>query len=220
MAMGAVSCAGTGENNNKQITYQADTVIIPAGSPILSKLRLETIAKEPFSSEFRTVGTVQAETGHYAEVGVPFDGRIMRARVGLGSRVGAGQVLFEVSSPEFLETCKLYFQSQSNYEKSRSDYQRKKTLQASGIISQKELNEAFTEAENARQEKEYAESAIRVYGMNPVSVKMGQPMKIVAPISGEIVKCGLISGEKRSDIPVTQDRRFDIFDGKGGIRRI
>ena len=118
----------------------------------------------------------------------------MRARVGLGSRVGAGQVLFEVSSPEFLETCKRYFQSQSNYEKLRSDYQRKKTLQASGIISQKELNEAFTEAENARQEKEYAESAIRVYGMNPASVKMGQPMKIVAPISGEIVKCGLTPG--------------------------
>lgn len=189
-----VSCTGQGEKKTEEISYQTDTVTVSDGSPILSRLKLETISSEPFSSEFRTVGTVQAESGRYAEVGVPFDGRITASKVRIGSRVKAGDTLFEMSSPEFLETSKSYFQSVRTYEKALAAYMRKQSLQASGLVSQRELDEAFTESENARQDKECAESAIRVYGMDPSGLTMGEPMKIVAPISGEIVSYSLTPG--------------------------
>lgn len=188
------SCKGTGEKTIVETTYQGDTVTVAAGSPILSRISTATLAKEPFSSEFRTVGTVQAEMGHYAEVGVPFDGRITTSKVMLGSRVRAGQTLFEVSSPDFFEASKEYFQHLLNYETAKSAYERKKALQASGVVSARELEEAFAEAESARQEKAASEATFKAYGMDPSRMEPGQAMRIVAPISGEVVRCNITQG--------------------------
>ena len=188
------SCKESGEKTKQEITYQGDTVTVSADSPILSRISTEILVKEPFSSEFRTVGTVQAEMGHYAEVGVPFDGRITTSKVMLGSRVHAGQTLFEVSSPDFFEASKQYFQNLRLYETAKSSYERKKALQEAGVVSSRELEEAYTEAENARQEKSASEAAFRAYGMDPSGMEPGQAMRVVAPISGEVVRCNIIPG--------------------------
>ena len=189
-----ISCKDAGEKNVAEIVYKGDTVMVDTSSPILTKIKTEVLKEEPFCSEFRTVGTIQAETGNYAEVGVPFDGRITSAKVMLGSHVRAGQTLLEVSSPEFFEASKLYFQNLRLYETAQSAYQRKKALQESGVVSQRELEEAFATAEAALQEKTAAEAAFKAYGMNPAHLELGQAMPIVAPISGEVVRCNITPG--------------------------
>ena len=188
------SCKGGDEKNVAEITYQGDTVIVDPLSPIFSKLSTKVLKTEQFSSEFRTVGTVKAETGKYAEVGVPFDGRITEAKIMLGSRVRSGQTLFEMSSPEFFEAGKLYFQNLRTYETAKSSYERKKALQEAGVVSLRELEDAYTEAENAFQEKAASEAVFTAYGIDPAGVTPGQAMKIVAPISGEVVLCDIIPG--------------------------
>lgn len=188
------ACKGGGEKAIEEITCQGDTVSVNATSPILSRIRTGVIKPEPFSSEFRTVGTVRAETGKYAEVGVPFDGRITEAKTMLGSSVRSGQTLFEVSSPDFFEASKLYFQNLRKYETAKSSYERKKALQDAGVVSLKDLEDAFTEAENAYQEKAASEAVFTAYGIDPVNMAPGQPMKIVAPISGEVVRCNITPG--------------------------
>lgn len=182
------SCGGSEEQPTAEVRYEGHVVIVDTLSPILTKLQTQTLQLRPFSSEFRTVGTVQAETGKFAEVNLPFDGRVIRQHVSLGARVRAGQTLFEVSSPDFLEASKEYFQNQQNYDKARADYERKQVLAQHGIASQKELEESFAELENARHDKEYSAAALRVYGTDPATVRMGQPMTIVSPISGEVVR--------------------------------
>lgn len=188
------SCNSAEQGTTEEIKYRGDTVVVNAGSPILSKISISTLALESFSSEFRTVGTVQAEMGHYAEVGVPFDGRITTSKVMLGSRVRAGQTLFEVSSPEFFEASKQYFQNLRSYETAKSSYERKKALKDAGVVSLRELEEAYTEAENARHEKEASQAAFKAYGIDPSTMKPGEPMRIVAPISGEVVRCNITTG--------------------------
>lgn len=188
------SCKGGGDNNNEEISYKGDTVTVNAASPILTKITTKVLEKEAFSSELRTVGTVQAETGRYAEAGVPFDGRITKSEVMLGSRVRAGQTMFEMSSPEFFEAAKIYFQNKGSYKIAKSSYERKKALREAGVVSVRELEEAFAAAENALQEKNASEAAFRAYGMDPARIKSGQAMQVVAPISGEVVRCNITPG--------------------------
>lgn len=182
------ACTGNVEQKAEELVYQGNTVTVNTESPILSKLKYESLSLKPFCNEFRTVGTVQAETGKFAQVNVPFDGRIVRSHVRLGSKVSAGQTLFEMSSPDFLEASKEYFQNVQNYERVKADYERKVVLAQHGIASQKELQEALSEAENARHDMEYSAATLKVYGTNPATMKMGQPMTIVSPISGEVVQ--------------------------------
>lgn len=57
------------------------------------------------------------------------------------------------------------------------------------------MDEAFAEADNARKDKESAEATLRVYNMNPSSIKMGQPLRVCSPISGEVVASNITTGK-------------------------
>jgi len=188
------ACSSNSEKTVQEVTYQGNVVTVANDSPILKKLKEERVALKPFCNEFRTVGTVQAEAGKFAEVNMPFDGRVLRGNVHLGSLVHAGQALMEVSSPDFLEASKAYLQNRQNYEKARADYERKKVLTEHGIASQRELEESLAELENARHDKECSAAALKVYGTDTTQMKMGQAMHIVAPIAGEVVRCDVTVG--------------------------
>ncbi len=202
----ALAACGNGEkqNANSELIFHGDTVTVDAGSPICSKIKMITLAEEPFSNEFRTVGTAQAETGRYAEVCTPFDGRVTRSAVRLGDKVRAGQVLFEMSSADFVEASKTYFQAVRQNEQAQAEYKRKQTLFEHGIAAKRELDEAMTEAENARKEMESAEATLKVYNMNASTLKMGQSLRICAPIDGEVVASSITPGQfvKADDEPL------------------
>lgn len=182
-------------STSPEVTCNEEFVAVRNDSPICSKIKLMEVTEEPFCSEFRTVGTVQAEAGRYAEVCTPFDGRVSRVSVRLGDNVKAGQTLFELASSDFVEAGKTYFQAVREYEKVQAEYQRKKTLMEHGIVAQRELDEAFAEAENARHEKESAEATLRVYNVSASSLKMGQSLRVEAPIAGEVVATHLTPGQ-------------------------
>lgn len=191
-----ISCSsGTGNEEARDFSFSGDTVTIKASSPILGSLKTATIQEEPFSSEFRTVGSVQAETDKYAQVSVPFDGRITRNLVHLGDKVSAGASLFEMSSADFLEASKTYMQAIRSHERAQADYLRKKGLKEDGITSERELEEAYTEAENTRQEMASAEATLRIFSADPSSLSVGQALRITAPISGEVVQSSVTPGQ-------------------------
>lgn len=199
------ACGGSGKNEaQSEISYHGDTCMVNSTSPICNKIKTIEVAEQPFCDEFRTVGTAKAETGKFAEVCVPYDGRITSSSVRLGQTVGAGQVLCQISSPDFAETSKAYFQAVQNYNKAHADYDRKKALFDHGIIAQRELDEFYAEAENARHEKNAAEATLRSYNVNPSTLRMGQSLSITAPISGEVVATNITPGQlvKADDAPI------------------
>lgn len=180
-------CNGRVEKQNDEVICNGNMVTVNNESPIMSKFTYYTIEPKTFNSELRTVGTIQAQNGHYAEVNVPFDGRVINTHVALGTKVSAGQTLFEMASPEYTEACKAYLQSKQIYDKAKADYERKKVLTQHGIISQRELQEASVEAENAKSDMESAAVTLKVFGTDATTAQSMHNMRIVAPISGQVV---------------------------------
>lgn len=203
----AVSCGRGGASvQEQQLTFKGDSITVSANSPVTDHIRTLELSRTPFSSEFRTVGTARAENGKYAEVIIPFDGRITRSYVSLGQRVRAGQPLFEMYSPDFNGLVKEYFQAQRTAEKAQAEYNRKKVLLEHGIASRKELDELFTGQEVALRDLESASSTLGIYNVNLEEVKVGQPVVITSPIGGEIVRNNITAGQyvkSDDDSPVT-----------------
>lgn len=190
------SCGNNGEyTEQQQLFFSGDTVRVNAASPILSHIKTSEVAPVPFSSEFRTVGTARAENGSYAEVVIPFDGRITRSFVRIGQKVRPGQALFELYSPEFNELVKEYFQAQRTADKVKADYMRKQSLYENEVISKREIEESFTEMEIAQRDLESAEATLKIYNVDFSKVRVGQPVSILAPISGEVVAADLTVGQ-------------------------
>jgi cobalt-zinc-cadmium efflux system membrane fusion protein len=176
------------------INIDGDTIALIETSPILRQIIVQKAQLQDFSAEFRTVGTVRPVSGKLAEIAPPFAGRIVKSYVKLGQKVSAGSPIFELSSAEFYEAIKTYFAAQSANEVAQRNYNRQKELAANGVASQKDLEQAQSEANIARQEFEQAKASLQIFNIDVVSLQMGQPLKVVSPIAGEVVKHNITIG--------------------------
>lgn len=191
-----VSCKqGKPADENTGIQHQGETIYVAADSPVNSKLTLYTVAKQDYSAEFKTTGVVKAIAGQMAEIAPPFDGRVTKSFVKLGQKVNAGAPVFELHSAEFFEAVKSYYQTLQAKKMKESNLQRQKDLVKNGVGIAKELEEAETDYEMAFRDYESAEANLKMLNINPEEITRGQALKVVSPISGEVVQMNMVIGQ-------------------------
>lgn len=187
-------------NNNEtpkettDLSFSGDTILVKENSPVSKQITVQKSQLQEFSAEFRTVGTVRPVSGKFAEITPPFAGRVLRSFVQLGQKVNAGSPVFELGSSDFYEATKAYFAAQSANELAQKNYNRQKELTANGVGAQRDLEQAQSEAHIAAQELEQAKATLQIFSIDPSSLQAGHPLKVVSPISGEIVKSDIIIG--------------------------
>jgi cobalt-zinc-cadmium efflux system membrane fusion protein len=176
------------------LTRAGDTIFVNIKSPVFNQIITSKANFQDFSTEFRTNGTVRPVSGKFAEIAPPFSGRILKSHVRLGQRVVAGTPLFELGSSEFYEAAKVYFAAQSANELAQRKYNRLKELAANGVAAQRDLEEAQSEANISSQELEQAKATLNIFNIDPSFLKIGEPLIVVSPISGEVVKSNITIG--------------------------
>ncbi|MDR2968901.1 MAG: efflux RND transporter periplasmic adaptor subunit [Tannerellaceae bacterium] len=179
---------------NADIQYKGDTIVVSENSPVLKDMAAASAQLQDFSAEFRTVGTVRPVTGKLAGIAPPFAGRIVKSFIQLGQKVNAGSPVFELGSSEFYEATKAYFTAQSASELAQQNYNRQKELTANGVAAQRDSEQAKSEAHIANQEFEQAKATLQLFNTDAASLQMGQPLKVLSPIAGEVVKSNITIG--------------------------
>ena len=180
-------------------TVSGDLVTIDKSSPVAGRIKVEDIRPEELGSGFSATASVSPRPDSYAEVGVPFGGRITRSLVRLGDRVRRGQVLYEMSSADFMEAVREYVQNSNEASVAASNLRRKKALHDAGIVPDKELEEAVSASSDADAALELSRQVLSIVGTDPSSVRVGQPLRVVSPISGTVVRNDLVIGQILSD---------------------
>lgn len=183
------------EENSFAMTLKGDTILIKSESPVLTKLKTETVTTESYKIEFTTSGVVKAIPANYAEIASPFAGRITKSFVRLGQKLAQGSPVFEISSPDFFETGKLYYQAKQEMELALKSLNREKDLFQNKVGAGKELEEAEVNYELKKKDFENAEAALKVFQVNPDKLTLGQPLVISSPITGEIVADKIVIGQ-------------------------
>jgi cobalt-zinc-cadmium efflux system membrane fusion protein len=196
IGMAIISCHSKKQQDSEaDYVNKGDTVIVNSNSIILPKIELKTVVSQSYSADLKTPGTVQAINGQLAEVAPPFSGRITKSFVNLGQKVAKGTPLFELSSAEFYEATKEYFQALQNKNTTEANYKRQKDLVAHSVSAQKDLEDAQNTYENALKDYENMTANLKMFGINPTEVTMGQPLTILSPINGEVVKSNIVIGQ-------------------------
>jgi len=185
--------------NNGDTSAGSDTITLADDSPVYQKIKTDSVRLRPFSTEFTSTGTVKAIPGQIAEITPPFSGRVVRSLVTLGQRVSAGTPLFELSSSDFFEVSKNYFQSLQNKDLAEQSYNREKDLFANGVSAQKDVEEAQAALRNAEKDYESARAQLAVFNIDPAKLVMGQPLQVVSPIAGEVVQSDMVIGQYVKD---------------------
>lgn len=187
------------KNNNGDYTVKGDTISIDKSSALNAKLRIDTVKTVLYQSKITTTGVVKAIPNNYAEIASPFSGRITKSFVRLGQKVNVGSPIFEISSPSFNETCKIFFQTKQEMLLAEKNLKRQQDLLKNGVGVKKELEEAEVNFEVTKRDYENAIASIEVYNVDPIDIKLGQPLIVRSPIQGEIVQNNIVIGQYLKD---------------------
>lgn len=192
----AVSCQNNKNQETSVITQvPSDSIIIPGNPDLANKIKTAKIIPELYLRKIITSGIVKAIPNNYAEIASPFSGRITRSFVSLGQKVEVGSPVFEISSPEFFDAGKAYYQSKQEMQLAEKNLKRQQDLFTNGVGTQKDLEEAEVNFELTKRDFENSKASLEVYHVDPEDLVLGQPLIVRSPIKGEIVENNIIIGQ-------------------------
>jgi len=180
-------------------TVDNDVITVAEGAPLLQNIEIGEVETKPFSHKFSVSGEVRPLPECYAEIASPFAGRIVKAFVHAGQRVSEGSPVFEISSPDFFDAGKSYFQAKQEMELARKTFERQRDLFSHNAASTKDLEEAETDYELKTKDFEQAQSALKVWRVEPKDLESGKPLIVRSPIAGEVVKAEITIGQYIKD---------------------
>lgn len=185
----------TGETPLANFKVQGDTISILKEANVKNKIKTLTLQAEEFSAEIQSTGIVKAIPNLYAEIAAPFSGRVTAVHLRLGLKTKAGTPLFELSSPEFMEAQKLFFQAKSEYQQAGLTLKRQQDLKSHGVGSDKDLEEALTITEVKKKEYQNARASLQLFNVDVDRLVFGQSLIIRSPIAGEVIANDIVFGQ-------------------------
>jgi cobalt-zinc-cadmium efflux system membrane fusion protein len=179
----------------KDYSVHGDTVIVEKDSPLSTKIKTTILIEEPYQNKITTAGLVKAIPTQFAQIAPPFSGRVTKSYMTLGQKVSQGSPLFEISSADFIDFQKAFFQSKSDYQLALQTLNRQKDLLENGVGTKKDLEEAQNQLEVSTQEYKNAAQAIKIFNVDPKRMTLGQNLLVRSPIAGQIIENKLITGQ-------------------------
>ncbi len=122
-----------------------------------------------------------------------FAGRVIRMAADVGQRVGAGQVLAELASPEFGAAQADTTRAQADARLATQALQRQRELFEAGVVARKDLEQAEAEATRAQAEVARAQARTRLYGS---SAGVNQLLGLRSDMAGTVVERNLNPGQE------------------------
>ena len=166
-------------------------------------IRLFSVEPVKFHKTIEAMGVVDFDNDQATSVLAPFSGPVSRLLVSLGDRVKKGDPLAEVASPDFATAISTYSKSLATAKTDRRLADLDKDLIEHHGISQREADQAETDAVNAEADRDAALQALVSLNIPPetiMGIQQGRPIARVqgmirSPITGTVVEKLITPGE-------------------------
>lgn len=184
------------ETRADAVRRRGGTVMVPEGSPLRARLRIEAIRARDVRRAVSAPARVEVDRAHIAHVTPPLAGRVVTLLVHFGDHVEADQPLLILDSPELVGVETALLEARARLSQADRDLARTRDLAQQGIASGADLERAETQRSVARSERAQWESRMRALGGR----RVGRPLTLRAPIAGRVIDVAASPGEFRSDL--------------------
>ncbi len=168
-----------------------------------ARVRVEAAAVTPFRPTVETTGTVAFDGDQATQVIAAVSGPVSRLLVSVGARVGAGEPLAAVASPDFAAAVSAYRKAAAAARNARRIADLDEQLFKNDGISRRELEQAQTDATGAEADRDAARQQLRSLGVGEKGLEdigegrdaaAGQAL-IRAPFAGTVVERLITPGQ-------------------------
>ncbi|HEY2444315.1 MAG TPA: efflux RND transporter periplasmic adaptor subunit [Rhizomicrobium sp.] len=168
-----------------------------------SNIRLTTVALSGYRRTIDTAGVVDFDNDQATSVLAPFSGPVSRLLVSLGQVVKKGQPLATVASPDFAAAVSAYRKAIATADTARRLAAMDKDLLAHKGVSEREADQAESDAVNAEADRAAARQALVALNIDSQTIEriqQGRPISQVegvirSPIAGTLVEKLITGGE-------------------------
>jgi cobalt-zinc-cadmium efflux system membrane fusion protein len=181
------------------IERQGNAIFIPEDSPLRRQLMLSVARNEELDAHLVAPASVEADPVRFARIFPPLSGRAQRLFVRFGDPVKRGQLLLTLDSPDFTAAESDFVKARSAAQLTQRALSRQRDLYDHHIAARRDVEQAESDYATSSSELERAENRLRSLGLNPSSMKFGQPLAIYSPIDGRVVDLTVAQGEYRND---------------------
>lgn len=176
-----------------------NTVRVEAG--MLRDLRITTddVESRPGGEQITLLGELEVDQRAYAEVGVPVAARVTRLLADAGDTVRQGQALAELTSAELGKARADYLSAEARVRLADAALERKRGLAAENIVPLREVQEAESQAAEARASLRSARAAIGAFGVQaPTDDADGATSStfvLSSPVNGAVIERAAVIGQ-------------------------
>ena len=201
VGLALAGCAPKPDSQAKAAAAPARNVTLTAAQ--LQHIALYTVAATPFQKTIEASGVVDFDNDQATSVLAPFSGPVSRVLVSPGQQVRAGEVLATVDSGDFAAAISGYAKALATARTSRQLAEADKDLVQHNGVSQREAQQAQTDAANAEADRDAALQALVALNIDAQTIKdiqQGRAApraegKIRAPIAGTVVEKLITPGQ-------------------------
>jgi cobalt-zinc-cadmium efflux system membrane fusion protein len=174
-------------------------VTVPEGSNLRARLSFEPVRQAEVRQARRFPGVIEADPARFARVFPPVPGRVAKWHVTPGEAVTNGQSLATLHSPDLMAAQGDFLKTRSAWFSARRHLERQQDLLAHKVASQREVDEAQSQADGAEADFNAARDRLVWMGIDPERDKLGEPLVLRAPQPGKVVELSAATGELHHD---------------------
>jgi cobalt-zinc-cadmium efflux system membrane fusion protein len=177
----------------------ANTVRIEEGMLRDLRITVDEVESRPGGEQITLLGELEVDQRAYAEVGAPVQARVTRLLANAGQTVRRGQTLAELTSPELGQARAEYLSAEARVKLADAALERKRGLAAEKIVPLREVQEAESQAAEARAALRTARAAIGAFGVEPPSADTPEATAssfvLRSPVSGSVIERRAVVGQ-------------------------
>jgi cobalt-zinc-cadmium efflux system membrane fusion protein len=162
----------------------------------MRNVRTEVVTLQSFRKTIAATGTVAFNQNKSTQVLSPISGPVARILANIGSRVGRGEALALVASPDFAADISALRKAEATAKNARRIATLDEQLFKNDAIARRDLEQAQTDAINAESDREAAVQQLRALGVDNKTIddiEQNKPVEnlggvIRSPIAGTVVE--------------------------------
>ncbi len=182
------------------VIRSGNTVSVPEGSPVRSKLAIEAVAAKDIKRDLVLPAVVEADPAHLIKVSPPLSGLVTQLNVELGQRVKSGQALVVIDSPDLGSAYSDYGRARVLLALALKSRDRERGLEKIGGAALKEVQQAETDYVTAEVEYQRATAHLKQIGVaDPDAPDKSQKVTVAAPMDGSVIDLQVAAGEYWND---------------------
>jgi cobalt-zinc-cadmium efflux system membrane fusion protein len=181
------------------VVHQGDKIIVPDGSPLRERLQVMAAPSELLSPKLVLPGVVEADPARTAAVLSPLSGRVLELKVALGDRVGRGQLLALIDSPDLAQAYDDYQKAADSFELTRKKLERQEGQYKIGAASDQDLDQARSDHAQAAAEYTRTQQRLKVLAVPMEAKARSGLLTVTAPVGGSITALSIAPGNMIND---------------------